>query len=554
MNPIFFPSSLPFLHSTTSHPIHLISRRSPSSSHPIPFPFLPPIHLSTQNQMLSSSPTLLPTSLSSSSASSSSSSPSPSTEPPPQIDYQQRSFLWIDRQECHSNHQTDQLLLARRSRRYARIPAQALLLPSLPPSPSNTPLQEHDLLLPSINPPLDHHHLDSPTLSNLKINHHSLSNHSSSTPSNLPISTSDLDSNSKSSHPFTSSPPPPPPPRTSLALSSSSSSLSPASVFDSHRIPPASRRQTEAWRTRSMTNFDHYPSLSSSSSPPQDRHPFSIISSAFQLQSDQDQDAFSIHPSSSHPLLLSSASDSRIDDPRSSWPTRSLPTPELISSSSDLNPLDLSAQASRRSTHRPVSTAYTTSSSASPREIDQDQLLKRKRQRARVITELIETEAAFARDMAIARDIYLAKAHDQPSLVFSSPPHLSPQEDSMPSSRATTTTLAAVLSFNSKRRVGSKRRPSASRELLTPSSSIKPSTLSHHSPLSDPPAGPALSSSDRKAIFANLEEVASLADGFARLLSEAAGHEPAKDSSSGQESDELDPRNDRLGTCFLEMV
>ncbi|GAA5994924.1 uncharacterized protein JCM10292_004432 [Rhodotorula paludigena] len=176
-----------------------------------------------------------------------------------------------------------------------------------------------------------------------------------------------------------------------------------------------------------------------------------------------------------------------------------------------------------------------------------DRTTKALEKRRRIIRELVETETSYAIDMAVVRDIYLARARGAHmaqiadhvmstglglgNVGSASPPSpsLGPRRAShMPESARRTSHMS-----------DSPRRPSAA------SSS---SRLADRRPTVVPslpnlmPGQPLMSEKDLHVVFANLEEIAALAEGFATALDNASG------------SDEPEAVDDRIGEIFVEMI
>ncbi|GAA6012623.1 hypothetical protein JCM11491_005457 [Sporobolomyces phaffii] len=152
--------------------------------------------------------------------------------------------------------------------------------------------------------------------------------------------------------------------------------------------------------------------------------------------------------------------------------------------------------------------------------------------RRRTIKELVDTEMAYAVDMMVVRDIYLARAKGAhmtqiADYVMSTGLGLGAFDGGRPLSPASPTSATFA---------------KASTPAHKPRRSVSGSTsVSSASQPSLMPGQPLMSTKDIHVIFANLEEIASLAETFAEMLDEAAG------SDAGE-------MQDRLGATFLEML
>lgn len=211
----------------------------------------------------------------------------------------------------------------------------------------------------------------------------------------------------------------------------------------------------------------------------------------------------------------------------------------------------------------------------------------RAKKRQRALRELVETEATYAQDLAVARDVYFAKAKGLPVQGYVLPS----EDDSNPTSPAMSASASAnasavpspsashtFLPLDKKKSFGRPKLSGAGSESTkskglrfplrrlnrAPSHEDVRATVSGAaSPVLEPgwtPTSPTKtgrssddsatgvdlpwSSNDQKVVFGNLEEVASLAEAFAALLDDAAG--PTHDTPPN--------RHDTVGTCFLEMV
>ncbi|GAA5970150.1 hypothetical protein JCM3765_003807 [Sporobolomyces pararoseus] len=150
--------------------------------------------------------------------------------------------------------------------------------------------------------------------------------------------------------------------------------------------------------------------------------------------------------------------------------------------------------------------------------------------RRRTIKELIDTETTYAVDMMVVRDIYLARARGAhmtqiADYVMSTGLGLDSGRSFSPASP----TSAKFMDVSTTRPKGPRRSLSGSISVV---SATQPNLM---------PGQPLMSSKDIHVIFANLEEIASLAEAFAGMLEEAAGSE-----EQGAQ--------DRIGATFLEML
>lgn len=177
--------------------------------------------------------------------------------------------------------------------------------------------------------------------------------------------------------------------------------------------------------------------------------------------------------------------------------------------------------------------------------------------RRRTIKELVDTERAYAVDMAVVRDIYLARARgarkhcpfssrhgcrrelihpfsmaDMTQIadyVMSTGLGLGAFEDQSAESPSSPTSATFAKSASASTSKTPRRSVSGS---MSVASSVQPNLM---------PGQPLMSTKDIHVIFANLEEIAALAETFAEMLAEATGDEEAGS-------------HDRVGATFLEMV
>ncbi|GAA6001811.1 hypothetical protein JCM10207_002331 [Rhodosporidiobolus poonsookiae] len=196
------------------------------------------------------------------------------------------------------------------------------------------------------------------------------------------------------------------------------------------------------------------------------------------------------------------------------------------------------------STIRAGSPASVAASQMQAVETAAEKAAKRQEKRARTIRELIETETSYAVDMAVVRDIYLARARGahmaqiadhvmSTGLGLGSVGPGSPASPALGSSSILEARRASAMP-------GGERRVSSA-------PSFNSSKLSERRPTVVPapalmPGQPLMSSKDLHIVFANLEEVAQLSEEFAGALDRAVG---------GEEAGAMD---DRIGEVFVEMI
>ncbi|GAA5980289.1 hypothetical protein JCM11641_005531 [Rhodosporidiobolus odoratus] len=167
---------------------------------------------------------------------------------------------------------------------------------------------------------------------------------------------------------------------------------------------------------------------------------------------------------------------------------------------------------------------------------------KKLEKRRRVIRELVETETSYAVDMAVVRDIYLARGRGA---------HMAQIADHVMSTglglgHVGNASLASPAIGSSSILEG--RRSSSMPHLDRRTSTGMSSKLEQRRPTVVPslpnlmPGQPLMASKDLHIVFANLEEIAALAEGFANLL----------DSASG--SCDPEAMDDQIGEVFVEMI
>ncbi|GAA5850043.1 hypothetical protein JCM8547_000991 [Rhodosporidiobolus lusitaniae] len=197
------------------------------------------------------------------------------------------------------------------------------------------------------------------------------------------------------------------------------------------------------------------------------------------------------------------------------------------------------------STIRADSPASLAASQMQPVETEEERFAKKAEKRKRTIRELVETEVTYAVDMAVVRDIYLARARGAHMTqiadhVMSTGLGLGNVGPASPTSPALASS-GLLEARRSSAMPGHERRVSA-----VPS--LNSSRLNERRPTVVPslpnlmPGQPLMSEKDLHVIFANLEEIAAFSEGFANLL----------DSASG--ADEIGAQDDRIGEVFVEMI
>ncbi|BGP44839.1 hypothetical protein JCM10450v2_000654 [Rhodotorula kratochvilovae] len=183
-------------------------------------------------------------------------------------------------------------------------------------------------------------------------------------------------------------------------------------------------------------------------------------------------------------------------------------------------------------------------------EQEADKHAKRLEKRRKIIRELVETETSYAIDMAVVRDIYLARARGahmaqiadhvmSTGLGLGNVGSASPPSPSMSSRRAShlpeSTRRLSHLSDN-----GAGRRASSAPFALGKLDQRRPTVVPSLPTLM--PGQPLMAEKDLHVIFANLEEIAAFAEGFANALDAAAG------------ADDPDAIDDRIGEIFVDMI
>lgn len=188
------------------------------------------------------------------------------------------------------------------------------------------------------------------------------------------------------------------------------------------------------------------------------------------------------------------------------------------------------------------------------RELDA-KIAKVNEKRKRTIQELIETEAAYATDMAVVRDIYLARAKGTDigviadrvmssglGLGSSARPPAVPARVSKVGSIGIIPEDGSPSSLRSEARRSTltidPRRASAAPSLISKLEQRR-ATLAANQPVTNTSQA-LITDKDLHIIFANLEDVAAFAEKFALVLASADGH-----SDDGE---------DRIGRAFCEMV
>ncbi|KAH9811616.1 hypothetical protein DFH28DRAFT_900641 [Melampsora americana] len=471
----------------------------------------------------------------------------------PIIEYQHEPLFWLQRQLPVERLDLNNPIHTRRLRRYARIPSEVDFLSELSQvgQLNQTTIQP---LQPSIKPHLASYHSDSA----LFPSHH----HHHQTPQSLPpmldTKTINPDIYRAEARPTSTS---------SISASSNSNSNSISPTFDSPVKLPFSDQDLSRSPTPSTTSFSQ-PSkrqstphlrnnnLSASlSSYPQPRirpflSPSSRARSMMQIKQSTPSNPYtsesSFHPNTSIDATLNEDDG---DSNLNSWSANRnsiTGTPDLTASTS--NTISEPSLRSPFNT-RPTST-YSTSSPHSTNPFDPSSNQEQINQRSRVIAELIDTEASYARDMAITRDIYSANAIKiTPKLSLStkssytntittssedqskaSSPFLSPNNK---------LNLGTVLNFGSKRRSTSALRRAESTGSRPTKKLLSSLAASSQDPTNTSPSP--MSSRDQKTIFSNIEEIACLADEFTTSLRKA------NECNS-------DGMGDMIGTCFFQML
>lgn len=476
------------------------------------------------------------------------------------IEYQHEPLFWLQRQLPIEDLDVNNPIHTRRLRRYARIPSEVNFLSELsqlkqldqttiqPLQPSIKPIKPHlatyhsdSALLPSAIHLQEAQSLSSPVLNNkIIINPHS--NQAETRPTSTVSISASSNSNSNSISPIFDSP---------VELPSSNQDISSRSLtLSTTSSSPSSKRQSTPHlrNTKSSASSSSYP-------PPEPRtgrflSPSSRARSMMQIKQSTSPDShtseLSLHPNTP---IDSTLNEDDGDSNSNSWSANRnsiTGTPDLTASTSNTisepslrSPLDT----------RPTST-YSTSSPLSINQLDPSSNQKQINQRSRVIAELIDTEASYARDMAITRDIYAANAVTvTPKLTLSSrTTHTTTVTTSLEDRSKTSSpflspspklNLGTVLNFGHKRRSTSGLRRADStgskptKKLLSSLAGSKQEPIDRSSP--------PMSSLDQKTIFSNIAEIACLADEFANLLSKA------NECNS-------DGMCDTIGTCFFQML
>ncbi|CDR39197.1 hypothetical protein NBRC10512_007972 [Rhodotorula toruloides] len=183
----------------------------------------------------------------------------------------------------------------------------------------------------------------------------------------------------------------------------------------------------------------------------------------------------------------------------------------------------------------PESAVQTTS--PTEMSVETGRKLRNFEKRRRIIQELVETETTYAVDMAVVRDIYLARARGAHMAqiadhVMSTGLGLAKASPASPPSPSLAPRRASHRP-DVNRRVSSGSSVTGRNESRRATVAAMPNLM---------PGQPLMSPKDLHIVFANLEEIASLAEGFANLLDSASG---------GEDPDAMD---DRIGEVFVEMI
>ncbi|GAA5926619.1 hypothetical protein JCM3775_001067 [Rhodotorula graminis] len=179
-----------------------------------------------------------------------------------------------------------------------------------------------------------------------------------------------------------------------------------------------------------------------------------------------------------------------------------------------------------------------------------DQRVKRLEKRRKIIRELVETEASYAVDMAVVRDIYLARARGAHMAqiadhVMSTGLGLGNGSPASPPSP----TLAArrsprrpdfVRRISDRAEIESSRRTSSGSLGAGKGDQRRPPVVPSLPTLM--PGQPLMSEQDLHVVFANLEEIAGFADDLANALDAAAG------------TDDPEADDDRIGEIFVDKI
>ncbi|GAA6059521.1 hypothetical protein JCM10212_006019 [Sporobolomyces blumeae] len=166
---------------------------------------------------------------------------------------------------------------------------------------------------------------------------------------------------------------------------------------------------------------------------------------------------------------------------------------------------------------------------------DDEKKVKVAEKRRRTIRELVDTESTYAVDMMVVRDIYLARARGAHMTQIADYVMSTGLGLGVPNLSASAAPLASSASSTKLGRSGGRPSSSGGR-----SDALRQSFSSATQP-NLTPGQPLMSAQDIHVVFANLEEIAALAESFASQLDAAAGGDD-------------DGREDRIGEVFVEMI
>ncbi|GAA5913958.1 hypothetical protein JCM8208_007010 [Rhodotorula glutinis] len=182
--------------------------------------------------------------------------------------------------------------------------------------------------------------------------------------------------------------------------------------------------------------------------------------------------------------------------------------------------------------------------------VEADQRVKRLEKRRKIIRELVETETSYAVDMAVVRDIYLARARGahmaqiadhvmSTGLGLGNGSSASPPSPTL-GSRRSPRRPDFVRRISDRAEIESARRASSGSFGAAKGDQRRPPVVPSLPTLM--PGQPLMSEQDLHVVFANLEEIAGFADGFANALDAAAG------------TDDPEADDDRIGEIFVDMI
>ncbi|EGG03819.1 uncharacterized protein MELLADRAFT_109034 [Melampsora larici-populina 98AG31] len=470
----------------------------------------------------------------------------------PIIEYQHEPLFWLQRQLPIEHLDLNNPIHTRQLRRYARIPSEINFLSELEKvkQRNQSTIQPLQPSIQPIKPHLSTYHSDSALLPS---NH--LQDPQSSSSTMLDTQTHNPDINQAQARPTSTF---------SISASSNSNSNSISPIFDSpvelpSRSPTPLTTPFSSSSKRQSSPHLRNTKLSSSSSYSQPasrtRRLLSPSSRARSMMQINQSTASNSHTFESllHPNtpIDATLNEDDGDSNSNSWSANRnsiTGTPDLTAS--------VSNTISEPSLRSPLDTRPTSSYSAASlhfmNQLDSSSNQKQINQRLRVIAELIDTEASYARDMAITRDIYSANAVTITPKVPPSTKRTNLDTSTTSSDDRSKTSspfpspnkklkLGAVINFGSKRPSTSALRradstgpgPKPTKKLLSHLAPPNPELINRSSP--------PMSNLDQKTIFSNIEEIACLAEEFTILLRKAN-----KCNSDGMD--------DTIGTCFFQML